>query len=559
MIRATAEHPRRNLQLWVVAILVAAAVLRFWSLDSRGVGHIELYTPNIPLPAGISDPPPRLTLLATFTGSLWEPHPPAWYLLNWPWTRLFGTSPVALRLPSVLVGVLAVWLLWRFAARERSAMTGVFAAALFSAHGLHIMWSQLSRPVVLVSALGIASSIMLLRLISSQAPGRFLRWYVILTLSGLATDHYYWFLLAGQIAWVFLAGRPSAAGARAVLRWQFLTMAVASPLITLAVAQSRESYLVANLFHSALNHAGFGFLFSPLESTVAVAEWMRHAAVFLGVVLAGIGFVPRSADSGPAVPAEAEPPRSRTVWWVVAGMTLVSAGWAFVLVRAGMSSLDRLLPTAVMPGVFMLVFTLAVALQRQIRIAGPIALSTVLSTVPAAIVLLVSTVAPLVDDKYFLVFTPFLLVLIADGMTWLLARLRSVTGRAAFVALVGLIAVIHVSSIRFFRGVDATPIDFRSLARALRPQLEESDRIFVYKHYAMTGIYYHLNLDAGRYVGTNHSAARPSANGRFWLISLRDAELGDPKSIQEAIAGCEVTRTITARRIRAELYERCGR
>ena len=547
------------LALSVFAILAAAAILRIWSLDARGVGHIEMYTPNIPLPAGISDPPPRMTLISTFTGSLWEPHPPAWYLLNWPWTKLFGTSPAALRFPSVLVGVLAVWLLWRFAVRERSALTGAFAAALFAMHGLHIMWSQLSRPVVLVSALGIASSLVLLRLASSQTPRRILPWYVILTLAGLATDHYYWFLLAGQVVWVFqLAGkRPVHWGG--LLGWQFLTMAVASPLVTLAVAQGRESYLAANVLRATVDYVGLGFLFSSVESTAPFAAWMPVAAAALGIVLAGIGFIQRSSAGEPIGIAHLKQPGTKLVWATVALASVVVAGWAFILARAGMESIGRLLPTVAMPTVFVAAGYVVPFVPRWVRPPRPFELSTVLCTVPAAIVLVLSTIVPLVDDKYFLLFTPFLLVLVAEGVATLLATARGVASRIAVMATLGLVTLLLVNSIRFYRGVDATPIDFRGLASQLRPELNESDQVLVFKHYAMTPLFYYLGLDPSRYVGTNHAAVRQSGPGRFWLISLRDTEIPDPKSFQEAASGCVLTQTLTARRIRAERYERCER
>lgn len=537
----------------LLVVLAGAAYVRYGDLDARGVGHVEMYTPNIPLPAEISDPPPRLTLVSTLTGSLWEPHPPAWYLLNWPWTRVFGVSPTALRLPSVLIGVFAVFLLWRFAARERSSTTALVAAALLSVSGLHVMWSQLSRPVILVATIGIASSILLLRLVSSPSKGR-LAAYLFLSFLGLATDHYYWFLLGGQIVWVFLVSRTRPAF-QSLLDWQFATLAVASPLVTLAVAQGRESYLGARLLRTAASYTGFGFLFSSHESTFTVAPWMPATAIVLGLALALAGLV-RSPRSRMADDVAVVAPGRMGIWIAGIAGTLAVIATAVVLASVGMEDRSRLLPTAITPAVFIAASMMTRRMNWRWLPQTVPPLSSVLCTVPVVTVLVISLKMPFVDAKYFLLFTPFLLIQIADGMVWLFES-RAWAPRLALVAIVAVLAVLHVASLRYHSGIDATPIDFRALAAELRPALAETDRVLVYKHYAMTPVFYHLLLPASRYVGHEHAAVRTDGASRFWLISLRDTGIDDPPGYSEATKGCELTGTVTARRIRAERYENC--
>ncbi len=546
-------RPRPGLNFLVLALLIlAAAFVRYRDLDTRGVGHIEMYTPNIPLPAGISDPPARMTIVSTLTGSLWEPHPPAWYLANYPWTKAFGVSPAAMRLPSVVAGVVAVLLLWWFAIRERSRAVALVAATLLAANGLHIMWSQLSRPVIVVAAFGIASSVALLRLTAGPSRSK-LASYLCLSLAGLATDHYYWFLLGGQFVWVYLLSRTRTAMA-GLVDWQFVAMAAASPLLTLAIAQSRESYLSASLFETAANYAAFGFLFQTVESTYTAAVWMPAAAIALGLLLASVGLT-RSRASVLNPDATVAPPSGALTTAIGIGATGAVVATAFVLSSAGMGQLPRMLATAVAPALFLILARAAQSITSP-RLPAVPPLSSILCTVPVAVVFAISLVIPFVDTKYFLLFTPFLLVQIAEGLVAFVRGSR--TARSAAVVATVLIAVLHWASWQVYRGVDSTPIDFRALAADLAPAIGPTDRVLVYKHYAMTPVFYYLRLDASRYVGVDHAAIRKAGASRFWLISLRDTGIEDPPGYAEATAGCQLAQTIAARRIRAERHERCA-
>src|SRR5437868_5127332 len=118
---AEADRPRWRVRLsqrWLivltlVALLLIGAALRLDELGTRGMGHVESYTPGLHFPRYISSPEPRLTLWQSIRGPMFEePHPPGWYAAMWPWTALFGTDIVTIRVPSVLLGVLAIGLIY---------------------------------------------------------------------------------------------------------------------------------------------------------------------------------------------------------------------------------------------------------------------------------------------------------------------------------------------------------------------------------------------------------------------------------------------------------------
>ena len=64
-------------------------------------------------------------------------NPPLFYLLEWFWGRLFGFSEIALRLPSVIFGLVTVYLVYR--------LGGKLPALLLAVSGLHIYYSQEAR------------------------------------------------------------------------------------------------------------------------------------------------------------------------------------------------------------------------------------------------------------------------------------------------------------------------------------------------------------------------------------------------------------------------------
>ena len=149
MAQTISTLPYRKIrQKWLTIIILGAIVFiallfRLHNLESRTIGHIEMYVPGIELPYELSDPGLRLTLWKTIAGTVKvEPHPPAYYILMFGWTKIFGTDILALRLPSVLFGVACIVLIYVLCQLEEDRFTGLLAAGMLAFNGLHIFWSQ---------------------------------------------------------------------------------------------------------------------------------------------------------------------------------------------------------------------------------------------------------------------------------------------------------------------------------------------------------------------------------------------------------------------------------
>src|SRR5689334_19621161 len=87
----------------ICASLFVGGWLRFSGLEAKSISHPEMYVPHIPLPDGLSEPAPRMSVTRILTGTFSsDTHPPGYYLLMFPWTGVAGTSLQAIRLPSAV-------------------------------------------------------------------------------------------------------------------------------------------------------------------------------------------------------------------------------------------------------------------------------------------------------------------------------------------------------------------------------------------------------------------------------------------------------------------------
>ena len=246
-------------------ILIVAFLLRIEGIDLRGMSHVEVYIPGIKLPPLISEPPPRLEFM-TMLSWHWhdEPHPQGYYILMFFWTKLFGTSLLSIRFPSVIFGVGAVALIYVLASMAYNRKIGLIAAALLALNGHHIYWSQNARMYAMACFLAIASAIILLALLrTSFRRPRLEAGYVIVTFLGLFTQLFFWVLLAAQILLALIYSKYDKKSASRVLGLQALVAILGSPLWGHAVYRSRPIDLGGPTMAFIQDFVNFGFLFLP--------------------------------------------------------------------------------------------------------------------------------------------------------------------------------------------------------------------------------------------------------------------------------------------------------
>ncbi|MEO8069071.1 MAG: glycosyltransferase family 39 protein [Flavobacteriales bacterium] len=118
--------------------MALAAVLRFWDLS-----HIP-YTPD-ELSALLRLYP---TIGETIQKGVMEgdTHPPGVQVFEWLWTRAFGMSEVAVKLPFILMGLAALFFVYRVACAWVNTSVGLITVALLSTLQYTVTYGQIARP-----------------------------------------------------------------------------------------------------------------------------------------------------------------------------------------------------------------------------------------------------------------------------------------------------------------------------------------------------------------------------------------------------------------------------
>ena len=180
--------------LWGVPMALAL-VLRWVSLDLNSMSHDELST-------WARTEYPRLRGVIQY-GVVPDYHPPGHFMLIWVIKQLGFESAVALRLPSVLAGVLSVGVLYRIGAQLYDRWTGSLSAMLMAVSWPLIFYSQDARAyafLVLFTLLSIDASARVVRALHEErSPCRWHWAQLVLSGAAAAYVHYYGLFFVGLL------------------------------------------------------------------------------------------------------------------------------------------------------------------------------------------------------------------------------------------------------------------------------------------------------------------------------------------------------------------------
>ena len=559
----------------LAGILIIAAGLRLYRVEYRTLNHPEVYAPGIDLPWDLSNPHPRFTLGQTLAGTIaGEPHPPAYYVLMLGWTKLFGSSILALRLPSVLFGVASILLIYLLARYTEDSITALLAAAMLALNGLHVYQSQTARMYPMACFLGLLSTLLLVLIL--KQPSRQLTYrvlYVIVTVAGLATHVYVWALFITQVLWVFVTNLRMRGSLHRLLRLQIFTFIIATPLVAIAVYQTGAASPPPTLgpVQGVLRYLESGSLFEigplPLSKPFVPAVAALLAFIVTAVLLASS--VLRKGDSRARDLQSGEDVRRygspSLLFTGIVGVVMALSIFLFAHVANTLlpgRSTRLVIATSSLPIALVLI---DVVLCRYCE--PPKALQTILSkkpwsgslrsltfflaVLPVSIVAGVSVVKSIFVQRGTLIFVPYLLIVLGSGLAKLVLRDRR------WVAIALLLAMIHGVSVLHFKSKSSGP-DFKTLAKQWLPQIENSDLIFVHGRghpfdWRVAPIYYYLNARRYHYVGHDFAKAlQTHPNSRVWVLSF--PWIPTEKEAVDALAGYEVRKRVTANAIVAALY-----
>ncbi|MBI3103826.1 glycosyltransferase family 39 protein [Candidatus Daviesbacteria bacterium] len=132
-------------------------------------------------------------------------HPPGFFIILWFWTKLFGYSEIAVRIPSVIFGVVTIGSIYLIGKKLHSRKAGLIAALLLSINPLHIYYSQEARMYALAT---LAVSINMFLVIKFVREEKFnLIFLAISNLAVLASDYVAYFIFPAQAFFLLMIGK----------------------------------------------------------------------------------------------------------------------------------------------------------------------------------------------------------------------------------------------------------------------------------------------------------------------------------------------------------------
>lgn len=380
------------------------------------------------------------------------------------WIGVFGDAERALRMPSLVAGVLLVPVTWAIGARVLSRRAAMLGAALVALSPLHLYFSREARmyePLALLGALCVLAHLHWRRgTFATRAPARqgrahpiaALAAYVLLALAALFTNPIAALLLVAlnvDAAITLLAERgalPRARWWRAALGWTIAQVAVLAPLF-------------GALSYSNTGSAGSTQLWRP---ALGAADATRAFVQLPLTTLHGIYYY--THDFWPAAAAAGH-----------------------------LSGMGRFLELFVVgPGLLLaLVAALAAAAPSAWR--GERRAIALAWLVPTLIAAAISTWRELDLARYTLYATPFLLLLVADGIE----HMRRVP---AVLALGTMLAATALGT-RHTNDILSRDSDYRPVARLLARDTTRAPAIVQPREMAVPLLYYLRHAPPRRIIG----------------------------------------------------------
>lgn len=342
--------------LLLTVILVTAAALRLHDLDRTSFWYDE----------AVSWSQSKDGLAHLLSSVAADNYPPLHNILLWATMPVLGDSETALRLPSALLGILAVALMVPLGTLLSGRTAGLVAAALLAVSPFHIWYSTEARMYALLAATGLAFLLAVLNALNRPSGWRLLA--VVLSGTLFLYSHIYALLGVASVGLVCtvltlrdILGRH-APGESAALRAS-LAMAASGLLFLpwLAILAGRARSVAEEGFWIAPPTLGFLKTMAFSISGSLVLFWLLLALAVLGLILSRPAAAPRS-------PEACERHRSVAVCAAyTAGPPLLAYAYS-ILVQPIL--FDRYL-IAAWPGLILLASASA---QRLVPRLGPIAL-----------------------------------------------------------------------------------------------------------------------------------------------------------------------------------------
>lgn len=133
-------HPHLQVNRALFVILLWALMFRLAGID-QPLWYDEAYTAMLV----------RLPFGDMMTATINDVHPPTWYIITRAFTSLLGVNEFSLRLPALLLGLLAVYLAWRLARHFVGNQGALIVAGLMAIAPFEVYYSTEARMYALLT------------------------------------------------------------------------------------------------------------------------------------------------------------------------------------------------------------------------------------------------------------------------------------------------------------------------------------------------------------------------------------------------------------------------
>jgi mannosyltransferase len=260
------------------------------TLDLQGWVFTELAT----LKAG------RLSFAGMLADRATFGHCPLYFTFSWSIQQLFGEDPIALRLPSAVLGLIVAASVVRIATAWADQAAASVAGLLVLVNPFLLEISQQARPYALALAVTLAATATLTDPAAGHPSRRRAIVFGLLTTAGLLTSHAYWFVLVAHAAALLLRPRRSSslligglAGVVAASPWTIYAKYFAT-----SGGESERFLVWMSPVDAAVSLALPGRLVTHLPFEQGESMAIAIAVSMVAVVLAAVGLarLPRAAN-----------------------------------------------------------------------------------------------------------------------------------------------------------------------------------------------------------------------------------------------------------------------
>jgi hypothetical protein len=388
----------------------------------------------------------------------------------------------------------------------------------------------------------------------------------MLTLALGASGHiFFWTVIFTHVCWAILVCLSARRPISAVVKTQILVLVVASPLIAFASYQrgTTLSDMSSDFLSFAAEFVQFGFVLATSHSgffQALPAELPVIRAILLVCCLAAAVIGIRQFRESEIHLMNATEGPQPGIWFLGAALSssiilgFIWAAYRFTAPYPTINTTKLLVPLplviAVIAYTMHRVWPAMVNSRRwQLPEIGAAALVAMLAFVPFLLLLGVSTVKPILNQRGMLLVTPYVLLVVSAGFAQILRwqRWLLLPAAAGFVWMI-------VLSAQTYAYMNVDPADYKAFAGRLTPEMRPGDMVFLRRRYNVTPVLYYLDASRYQLIARNYAeACKKNPKARVWAVSLYDSKI--PDSISAALEAYRLVRTIEMPYAHADLYE----